>query len=48
VTAKYYRYGKYYIAVDAVIPRVKDLYDKCGETCYVIYDNICKLELFKY
>lgn len=48
VTAKYYHYGYYYIAVDAVIPRVKDMYDKCGETCFVVYDNICRMELLGF
>jgi hypothetical protein len=44
-TAKYFKNGKYYIAVDAVTPRVR--YDKtqCDNPCYFVYNRVLNLRL---
>lgn len=45
VTATYTYNGKVYIAVNQVMPRVRDMKDKCGDTCFIVYDNVCRLRL---
>ncbi|MCU0408938.1 MAG: hypothetical protein MUD02_08315 [Bacteroidales bacterium] len=45
ITATYNSGGKTYTAVDEVLPKVMDMKDRCGETCYKVYDNICRLRL---
>jgi hypothetical protein len=45
VTASYYFFNDYYVAVDSAEPRVK--YDKttCNNPCYFVYDKVIDLRL---
>jgi len=47
ITATYYSYGKFQIAIDSATPRVKYEKDLCENPCYFIYDRLLDLR-FKY
>jgi hypothetical protein len=45
VVAKYYKYGIYYYAVDAAMPRVRVENEICEKPCYILYDNKVDLRI---
>ncbi len=45
VTATYFISGRFYVAVDAAIPKTEYNKDQCDNPCYFVYDNKVNLKL---